>query len=182
MSAYIPLCVPSLNGNELKYVKECIDTEWVSSAGKYVDLFEQKIAEFTGSKYAVACVNGTAAIQVSLRLAGVKPGDEVIVPTLTFIASINAVAYNNATPIFVDADKYGLSRDSLYEKLKQHNIFARRYFYPLISQFPTYRGLESAQPGKLPVAEKAADQVICLPLYPELQANTIDSICSFIKK
>jgi len=102
----IPLSVPSLNGNEMQYVKECIDTEWVSSAGKYVDLFEIKIAEYTGSKYAIACVNGTAAIQVSLRLAGVEPGDEVIVPTLTFIASVNAIVYNNATPIFMDADNY----------------------------------------------------------------------------
>jgi perosamine synthetase len=102
----IPLSVPSLNGNEMKYVKECIDTEWVSSAGKYVDLFEQKITEYTHSKYTVACTNGTVAIQISLRLAGVNPGDEVIVPTLTFIASINAVAYNNAVPIFMDVDKY----------------------------------------------------------------------------
>ena len=102
----IPLSIPSLQGNEWKYMKECIDTEWVSSAGKYVDLFEEKIAEYTGSKYAIACVNGTAAIQVSLRLAGVKPDDEVIVPTLTFIAPINAVTYNNATPVFMDADKY----------------------------------------------------------------------------
>ena len=82
----IPLSTPSLIGNEWKYVKECIDTEWVSSAGKYVDLFEQKIAEYTGAKYAVACVNGTSALQVSLRLSGVEPGDEVIVPTITFIA------------------------------------------------------------------------------------------------
>ena len=77
----IPLSVPKLSGNEWKYVKECIDTEWVSSSGNYVDLFEQKIAEYTGTKYAVACVNGTSALQVSLRLAGVLPGDEVIVPT-----------------------------------------------------------------------------------------------------
>ena len=102
----IPLSVPHLNGNEWKYVKECLDTNWVSSAGKYVDLFEQKIAEYTGSKYAVACVNGTAALQVSLRLAGVKPGDEVIAPTLTFIAPINAIAYNGARPVFMDADEY----------------------------------------------------------------------------
>ena len=67
----ISLSVPQLKGNELKYVKECIDTEWVSSAGKYVNLFEEKIAEYTGVKYAVACVNGTSALQVSLRLAGV---------------------------------------------------------------------------------------------------------------
>jgi perosamine synthetase len=106
MSDYIPLSVPSIGGNEWKYVKECLDTEWVSSAGKYVDLFEKRIAEYTGAKYAVACVNGTSALQVSLRLAGVQAGDEVIVPTLTFISPINAVAYNQAFPVFMDADQY----------------------------------------------------------------------------
>ena len=102
----IPLSVPSINGNEWQYLKECLDTEWVSSAGKYVDLFEKKIAEYTGSKYAVSCVNGTSALQVALRLTGIRPGDEVIVPTLTFIAPVNAVAYNGATPVFMDADEY----------------------------------------------------------------------------
>ena len=89
----IPLSTPKISGNEWQYVKECLDTEWVSSAGKYVDLFEKKIAEYAGAKNAVACVNGTSAIQVSLRLAGVLPGDEVIVPSLTFIAPVNAIAY-----------------------------------------------------------------------------------------
>ena len=94
MSKYsIPLSVPNISGNEWKYVKECIDTEWVSSAGKYVELFEKKIAEYTKSKYAIACVNGTAAIQVSLQLAGVKAGDEVIVPSLTFIAPICIISF-----------------------------------------------------------------------------------------
>ena len=102
----IPLSAPSLNGNELEYLKECIDTEWVSSAGKYVELFEKNITEYTGSKYAVACVNGTSALQLSFILAGVTQGDEVIVPALTFIAPINAISYNNATPIFMDADRY----------------------------------------------------------------------------
>ena len=102
----IPLSAPSLNGNELEYLKECIDTEWVSSAGKYVELFEKNITEYTGSKYAVACVNGTSALQLGLILAGVVQGDEVIVPTLTFIAPVNAISYNNATPIFMDADRY----------------------------------------------------------------------------
>ena len=102
----IPLSVPHLNGNEWEYIKECLDTNWVSSAGKYVNLFEKKIAEYTGAKYAVACVNGTAALQVSLRLAGVQPGDEVIAPTLTFIAPINAIAYNGASPVFMDSDDY----------------------------------------------------------------------------
>ena len=102
----IPLSVPKISGNEWQYVKECLDTEWVSSAGKYVDLFEEKIAEFTGAKCAVSCVNGTSALQVSLQLAGVMPGDEVIVPTLTFIAPVNAISYNGASPVFMDSDKY----------------------------------------------------------------------------
>ena len=130
MSAYIPLSVPTLKGNELKYVKECIDTEWVSSAGKYVELFEQKIAEYTGSKYAVACVNGTAAIQVSLRLAGVKPSDEVIVSTLTFIASVNAITCNNATPIFMDADKYyNLDSEKTIEFIKNETVYKNGFTY-----------------------------------------------------
>ena len=126
----IPLSVPSLKGNEWKYVKECIDTEWVSSAGKYVDLFEQKIAEYTGSKYAIACMNGTAAIQVSLRLAGVEPGDEVIVSTLTFIASVNAITYNNAKPIFLDADKYyNIDAEKTIEFIKNETVFKNGFTY-----------------------------------------------------
>ena len=104
--SFIPLSVPSLNGNEAEYVKECIDTEWVSSAGEYVTLFEKKIADYTGAQFAIACVNGTSALQISLKLAGVKSEDEVIVPSLTFIAPVNAIAYNNATPIFMDSDQY----------------------------------------------------------------------------
>jgi len=120
----IPLSVPSLKGNELQYVKECIDTKWVSSAGKYVDLFEKNIADYTGSKYAIACVNGTAAIQVSLQLAGVEPGNEVIVPTLTFIASVNAVIYNNATPVFMDSDNYyNMDAGKTIEFIENETIF-----------------------------------------------------------
>ena len=74
-------------------------------------------------------------------------------------------------PVLIDKNKFGRPRDEVYDQLKKHNIFGRRYFYPLISQFPTYRGLDSAQPGKLPVAEKAAEEVLCLPIYPELEAG-----------
>jgi perosamine synthetase len=126
----IPLSVPSLNGNELQYVKECIETEWVSSAGKYVDLFEKKIKEYTCSKYAIACVNGTAALQVSLRLVGVEPDDEVIVSTLTFIASVNAITYNNAKPIFMDADKYyNLDSEKTIEFIKNETVFKNGFTY-----------------------------------------------------
>ena len=126
----IPLSVPKISGNEWEYVKECIDTEWVSSAGKYVDLFENKIAKYTGSKFAIACVNGTSALQVSLRLAGVKSGDEVIVPTLTFIAPINAVVYNGAKPIFMDADSfYNMDAEKTIEFIKEETVFTNGYTY-----------------------------------------------------
>ncbi len=106
MSDFIPLSVPSIKGNEWKYVKQCLDTGWVSSTGKYVDLFEKKIAEYTGAKFAIACVNGTAALHISLILAGVKKEDEVLAPALTFIAPINAIRYCGAYPVFMDSDKY----------------------------------------------------------------------------
>jgi aminotransferase in exopolysaccharide biosynthesis len=102
----IPLSVPSLKGNEWNYVKECLDTEWVSTAGKYVEKFEKDFRTFTGASHAVACVNGTAALQVALRIVGVLPGDEVIVPTLTFIATANSVKYLGAEPVFMDCDDY----------------------------------------------------------------------------
>jgi len=126
----IHLSEPTLNGNEWKYVKECIDSEWISSSGKYVDLFEMKIAEYTGSKFAVACISGTTAIQVSLRLAGVKPDDEVIVPTLTFIASINAISYCNARPIFMDADSfYNIDSEKTINFIKNETIFKNGVTY-----------------------------------------------------
>ena len=102
----ISLHEPSLTGNEWKYVKKCLDQGWVSSAGKYVNLFEEKIKKYTGAKYAVACINGTSALQISLKLVGVTTNDEVIVPSMTFIAPVNAIEYNNAKPIFMDNDNY----------------------------------------------------------------------------
>ena len=126
----IPLSVPNISGNEWKYVKECLDTEWVSSAGKYVDLFEKNFSDYTKSKYTIACINGTSALQVSLRLAGVKPGDEVIVPTLTFIAPVNAVAYNNASPIFMDVDKYyNLDVQKTIEFINNETIYKAGFSY-----------------------------------------------------
>jgi len=80
-------------------------------------------------------------------------------------------------PVLINEDKFGKNRDEVYEELKLHNIYGRRYFYPLISQFPTYRGLESAQPGKMPIAEKATQEVICLPIYPELRIEIANQIC-----
>jgi aminotransferase in exopolysaccharide biosynthesis len=102
----IPLSVPSLKGNEWSYVKECLDTEWVSTAGKFVDRFEADFRKFVDAPNAIACVNGTSALHVALRIVGVLPGDEVIVPTVTFIAPVNAVRYLGAEPVFMDCDGY----------------------------------------------------------------------------
>ncbi len=103
---------PSFNGNERLYLNECLDSTFVSSVGKFVDRFEVDLVNFTGAKYAVAVVNGTAALHVALKLAGVRTGDEVLVPALTFIATTNAVAYCNATPHFVDSDWVTLGVDA----------------------------------------------------------------------
>ncbi|OCA87871.1 aminotransferase DegT [Bacillus sp. FJAT-27225] len=108
---FIALHEPVFRGNEWEYVKECIDTSWVSSVGKYVDLFEEKLAEYTGVKKAVAVVNGTAALHVSLKLVGVEQGDEVLIPALTFIATANAVVYTGAVPHFVDSEHKTLGLD-----------------------------------------------------------------------
>jgi perosamine synthetase len=101
---FIPLHEPKFVGNEKAYLIDCVDSTYVSSVGKYVDRFEQMVAEYTGSKYAIATVNGTAALHVALELVGVGYGDEVITQPLSFIATCNAIAYCGAKPIFVDVD------------------------------------------------------------------------------
>lgn len=84
-------------------------------------------------------------------------------------------------PVLIDTHLFGKSREEVYSILRGHMIFTRRYFYPLISQFPTYRGLESAQPGRMPIAEKVTEEVLCLPIYPDLEISMVDSICRIIK-
>ena len=117
---FIPLHEPRFRGNEKKYLNECIDSTFVSSVGKYVELFEQKITEYTGAKYAIATANGTAALHMALILSDVKSDDEVITQPLTFIATANAISYTGAKPIFLDVDKdtMGLSPEKLEEFFK----------------------------------------------------------------
>jgi aminotransferase in exopolysaccharide biosynthesis len=112
---FIPLHRPVFEGNERQYLIDCIDSNFVSSVGERVVEFEEKVAKFTGSKYAVSTVNGTAALHVAIELAGVKPGDEVISQALTFIATCNAISYAGAKPLFIDVDldTMGLSPTSL---------------------------------------------------------------------
>jgi len=112
-SAAVALHEPFFGGNETAYVRECIETGWVSSVGKFVDRFEADLADFTGVKRAIAVANGTAALHVALVLAGVKPGDEVIVPTLTFVGTANAVSHAGGIPHFVDSDMLTLGLDPL---------------------------------------------------------------------
>ena len=100
----IPLSVPSIAGNEWKYVKDCLDTGWISSVGSYVTDFENEVAKFSQTQYGVACVNGSAGLHVAMQLCGVQKDDYVITPNITFIATVNAIKYCNANPIFIDVD------------------------------------------------------------------------------
>ena len=108
---FIPLHIPTFRGNEKKYLEECINSTFVSSVGTFVNSFEERMSEITQTKKSIATVNGTAALEVALRLAGVKKEEEVITQALTFVATANAITYNNAIPVFldVDLDTMGLS-------------------------------------------------------------------------
>ena len=119
---FIPLHRPVFEGNERQYLVDCIDSNFVSSVGEKVVEFENRIAEFTGSKYAIAMVNGTAALHVAIVLAGVNKGDEVISQALTFIATCNAISYSGASPVFIDVDRdtMGMSPASLENFLKSN--------------------------------------------------------------
>jgi perosamine synthetase len=107
----IPLSIPNISGNEWKYVKDCLDTGWISSVGSYVTDFENKIVEFTSSKYAIAAMNGSAALHLSLQLAGVEQDDYVIAPNITFVATCNTISYHKAQSILIDVDKYTWQMD-----------------------------------------------------------------------
>lgn len=121
---FIPLHAPTFAGNEKKYLNECIDSTFVSSVGKFVNLFEEKVAEYTGAKHAVVCVNGTNALQMSMIAVGVEQDDEVITQPLTFIATANAISYLKAHPVFVDVDKdtMGMSPKALEDYLVENTI------------------------------------------------------------
>ena len=126
----IPLSVPNLNGKEINYLSNCIKTGWLSTSGKFVSLFEKKISQFTGIRYSIACNSGTSAIHVSLRLLGVQANDEVIVPTLTFIAPVNAIRYISANPIFMDCDDfYNIDAEKTIEFINNETYFKSGHTY-----------------------------------------------------
>lgn len=116
----IPLSIPKIEGNESKYVQDCLTTGWISSAGSYVNQFEEMIASYAGAKYGVACMNGTVGLHIAQILLGVSANDHVIAPNITFIATLNAIKYTGATPILidVDADNWQMDLNLLEDYLK----------------------------------------------------------------
>ena len=127
----INLSEPSFLKEELNNLKDCIKSGWVTS-GNYIKKFEKSISKYVGSRHAIACINATSALQVSLRLVGVKQGHEVIVPSLTFIAPINAISYNGASPIFMDSDEfYNLDEVKTIEFIENNTFFKNNSTYNL---------------------------------------------------
>jgi len=118
----IPLSIPNINGNEWQYVKDCLDTGWISSAGEYVNKFEEAIEGYTGAKYAIACMNAPVGLQVSLNLAGVTNQDIVIAPNLTFVATLNAISYSGAEIALIDVceDSWQIDVDLLQKWLEEN--------------------------------------------------------------
>ena len=118
-SRVIPVCEPTLGGNEAEYVLDCIKSNWISSAGKYIPRFEDAFAAACGARYGIACANGTVALHLALATLGIGPGDEVILPTFTMIATINAVTYTGATPVLVDseADTWNVDMNQVADKI-----------------------------------------------------------------
>jgi len=127
----IPLCVPEIKGNEWKYIRDCLDTNWVSSVGSYVERFEQLVAEYVGARYAIATTSGTAALHVALLVAGVEPDDEVLVSDLTFVAPTNAIRYVGAWPVFIDAEPEYWQIDPILvtDFVEQHCIWRKGQLY-----------------------------------------------------
>ncbi len=122
----INLCEPVTTNEELKNIKSCFDKNMISTYGNFVSIFEKKISKFIGSKYSVACINGTSALHLALRVIGVNEGDEVLVPSLTFVAPVNAVLYCKASPIFFDCDDYfNIKENDIIDFINNETIFKK---------------------------------------------------------
>ena len=120
----IPLSIPNISGNELKYVKECLETGWISTAGDFVTRFENDFSDFVKSNGAVSVVNGTSALHLALQALGVKSGEKVVIPNITFVASANAISYMGAEPILVDINEETWQMDlNILEDFLEKKIF-----------------------------------------------------------
>lgn len=157
-SKIIPVCEPTLGGNELKYVTDCIETNWISSAGKYITRFEEQFAHKCGARYGIACANGTVALHLALATMGIGPGDEVILPTFTMIATMNAITYTGATPVLIDSqlDTWNMDVAQLESKITPRTraiIPVHTYGHPVDMD----RVMEVARKHNLYVIEDAAE-------------------------
>ena len=157
-STHIPVAQPALVGNEREYVLDCIDSNWISSQGKYIRLFEESFAELCHTKHAITCTNGTIALHLALLALDIRPGDEVIVPTLTYIATANAVLYCGGTPTFVDCDPetWNIDPVQLAEKITPRTraiIVVHLYGHPC-DMDPI---MEIGEKKNVPVIEDAAE-------------------------
>lgn len=181
-SAFIPLHIPTLKGNEKKYLNECIDSTFVSSVGKFVDLFEEKVAEYTGAKYAIVCVNGTNALHLSLLLAGVEQDDEVITQPLTFIATANAISYANAIPVFVDVDKdtMGMSPIALEKYLEENAEIRGNTCFNKVTGRPIRACMPMHTFGHACRIEEIA--AVCEKYYIKLVEDAAEGMGSFYKE
>ena len=133
--SYIPVCEPDLEGNELKYITDCVKSTWISSLGLYVNKFEKSFSSFCNVKFGIACTSGTSALHLALAAIGLRPGEEVILPTFTMIATANAVTYAGATPVFIDANPntWNIDVDKIEEKINNKTraiIVVHTYGYP----------------------------------------------------
>lgn len=191
---FIPLHEPRFRGNEKKYLLNTIDSTFVSSVGVYVDRFESQMQAITVAAKAVAVVNGTASLQVALRLAGVKSGDEVLTQALTFVATANAITYNNASPVFIDVDidtmglspvavevflrEYGeLREDSCYNKLTGQRIAACMPMHTFGFPVRMDELLTICEKWCIPVVEDAAESLGSY--YKESHTGTIGLLGAF---
>lgn len=154
----ISIANPVFNGNEKKYLMECIDTGWVSANGRFINEFEEKFAEFCGTKYAIACSNGTVTLHLILVAMGIGPGDEVIMPTLTYIATANAVRYCGATPVFVDSveNTFNMDPQKIEEKITKHTkAIMPVHLYGLSADMKPI--MDISEKYGIPVVEDAAE-------------------------
>ena len=135
MSKIISLHQPFFKGNEKKYLLKCLDSTWISTSGSLIKKFEEKIKKFTKTKYSTACINGTSALHICLKICGVKKDDEVIAPSITFIAPINAIKYCNAEPVFMDSDNFfNIDVDKVINFLNKNTYIKSNHCYNKITK------------------------------------------------
>ncbi|RXM69161.1 LegC family aminotransferase [Clostridium tetani] len=174
----IPLCVPEVSGNEWEYIKDCLDTNWVSSAGSYVEKFERDFEVYIKAKRAVVTMNGTAALTLALRTLGIGEGDEIIVPSLTFISPVNTIKYVGAEPVFVDVcrDTYVMDSEKIEELITEKTkaiMPVHLYGHPIDMD----RVMEIAKKYNLYVIEDATESLGSF--YKDKPVGTIGDIGCF---